>query len=251
MDIGNSESAVKLIKEHPEIALTNTTRERGLPLLSYAARENLKDVVKALLDAKASPDIPGGFGETALHWAIYRDIADLEIIEILLNYHADVNAQDEYGMTPLHLAVRSHNLAVIGLLLEMGANPTILSNEGDTPESLARERGDPPIIKLLDNPPPLKREVGQRPRRTVRFSRPEPDYDMRTICLHFKGVQWFPSADSQPTVWDLIYEDTSSGGFPAKRWIHLPSNNVSPQSSNTILNVTILLTAFLSHDGFR
>jgi hypothetical protein len=240
---------VKLIKDHSKIALTNTTREYERPLLSIAVREDLKDVVKALLDATASPDIPGRFGETPLHWATLQE--NPEIVQILLNYHADVNARDVNGRTPLHIAVDNHAPVIIRLLLEMGANPTILSDDGDTPESLARKEGDLSIIDLLDNPPPLKQEVGQRPRRTVRFGRPEPDYDMRTICLHFKGVQWFPSADSQPTVWDLMYGATSSGGFPAKRWIHLPSNNVSRQSSHTILNVTILLTACLSHGGFR
>jgi hypothetical protein len=222
------------------VALTNTRRD-DLPLLISATEENLRDVVEALLEAGASPDATGRWKETSLHWASLQGNA--ETVQILLDKGADVNAQDDEGATPLHVSITNGATDVARLLLERGANPTTISAHGDTPESLARKQFDPSIIELLDNPPALRQYVGRRQRRTKLFDKPEPENE--TICAHFKGVLWFPTTDSQPTVcrvWDLIYGDKASSGFPTNRWIHLPSNNVSPQPAHTSPDETILLT---------
>ncbi|WP_406812300.1 ankyrin repeat domain-containing protein [Histophilus somni] len=46
-----------------------------------------------------------------------------KMIEHLINKGIDVNAQDCYGMTPLHYAMRSRNVDAAIALLNAGANP--------------------------------------------------------------------------------------------------------------------------------
>lgn len=60
----------------------------------------------------------------------------------------------ELGLTPLHLAVKSHNLALVKTLLNNGADPNLGDSEkGLTPLHYAAKLGQVEILKvLLDNP---------------------------------------------------------------------------------------------------
>nr|WP_315178326.1 ankyrin repeat domain-containing protein [uncultured Cardiobacterium sp.] len=70
-----------------------------------------------------------------------------ESIEYLIRHGLDVNAQDRYGMTPLHYAMRSKNVAAATALLEAGADPNIPNIENVTP--LACIGGMPEQLGLL------------------------------------------------------------------------------------------------------
>src|SRR5579859_1674410 len=84
--------------------------------LHEAVKSNDAARVKALLDAGADPNKRDRLGATALHdaaWNGYR-----EIVELLLDHHADVNARHlEAGSTPLHYAVIKGHLDIVSLLL--------------------------------------------------------------------------------------------------------------------------------------
>ena len=67
------------------------------------------------------------------------DLPPKETVEYLIQQGLDVNAQDRYGMTPLHYAMRSKN--------EAGANPNIPNIENVTP--LACIGGMPEQLGLL------------------------------------------------------------------------------------------------------
>ena len=58
---------------------------------------------------------------TPLHCAC-RDYRNTEIIHMLIDYGADVNATDECGFTPLYLAYQLSHMAIVDLLLLGGAN---------------------------------------------------------------------------------------------------------------------------------
>jgi len=51
----------------------------------------------------------------------------------LANKATEINGQDEFGRTPLHLAAESGNMPLVGLLLDHKANPNIQDNAGNTP----------------------------------------------------------------------------------------------------------------------
>lgn len=74
-----------------------------------------------------------------------------ELIRTLIDAGADVNAKDVRGMTPLMLALATdrQDRAIIGMLLEHGADPQIKSHLGETALDWARRTGLPAGLELL------------------------------------------------------------------------------------------------------
>jgi ankyrin repeat protein len=75
----------------------------------------------------------------------------VELVKILLDAGADVNARDARGMTPLMLAVGTdrQDPAVIRMLLEHHADPSLKSSDGETAADWARKIGLPHGLDLL------------------------------------------------------------------------------------------------------
>lgn len=57
---------------------------------------------------------------TPLHFACAYNF--LELVEFLLDEGARINAKDKFGRTPLIMAVRNGNLAIMSKLLYYGAD---------------------------------------------------------------------------------------------------------------------------------
>ena len=89
--------------------------------------------------------LSGGF--TALH----RAAADgaTALIGLLLQAGADPNARSNYGETPLHSAVAANHPEAAALLLSRGADPNIALPIGLTPLHWAVIRGYHPLIAAL------------------------------------------------------------------------------------------------------
>jgi ankyrin repeat protein len=75
---------------------------------------------------------PHAHYRTPLHLA--AECGNIIIANLLLEYQADVNAQDDYfGETPLHNAAYLGHLDLVNLLIEHGADVTALDPRGKTP----------------------------------------------------------------------------------------------------------------------
>ena len=86
---------------------------------------NRLEIVRLLVENNARINVAHTNGTTALSWACWNDDdqkAQIAVIECLLDHGADVNRADRRGITPLHVAVRRHNVALVRLLLERGAD---------------------------------------------------------------------------------------------------------------------------------
>ncbi|WP_432480659.1 ankyrin repeat domain-containing protein [Moraxella sp. ZY200743] len=94
-------------------------------------------------------------------------------IHYLLSLGIPINAQDIYGMTPLHYALRSQNADAAIALLEAGADPNIANIDGLRPLSMAgytKDRLD--VLKLmLDKGANVHHLMGDGSGRTILESR--------------------------------------------------------------------------------
>ena len=88
----------------------------GSPLMVAARHSNI-EVVSVLLEAGAAVNAKDEYGETPLHGAASWN-ENPEVISVLLKAGADVNAKDESGETPLHVAVFTQDPEVISVLLK-------------------------------------------------------------------------------------------------------------------------------------
>lgn len=68
---------------------------------------------------------------TPLHLAASRGNA--EVVSILLEHGATVDAKSARGMTPLHYAIEKGDVATVGALLDAGADINAQNNNGDNP----------------------------------------------------------------------------------------------------------------------
>lgn len=106
----------------------------GLAVLFFAAREGIRI---AQLE----------FGVT-LHEAAAN--GDDEELARLIGLRADVNAQDESGYTPLHIAAANLQVEGTRMLLDAGAKTGILDNDNQTPLQRAMQRSGPMIGPSLE-----------------------------------------------------------------------------------------------------
>lgn len=66
-----------------------------------------------------------------------------------LRCHADVNAKNGAGSTPLILAARNGRNDFVSMLLENGADPDAADNDGRIAMHYASESGFTEIVKML------------------------------------------------------------------------------------------------------
>ena len=85
---------------------------------------------KLLLNWGANPDLQyyDCNGQTALH--LHQ--TDLELLKMLIKAKANVNAQDNFGDTPLHIAMANGRIAVADILLNNGASTSIFNAKKQT-----------------------------------------------------------------------------------------------------------------------
>ena len=86
--------------------------------LHWAAERGLYAIAEQLISNGALAGAPDQFGRTPLHLAVpYKDV-----VMLLLGAGANVNAADMFGRTPLHLSLRYP--ATVAVLLDSGADVT-------------------------------------------------------------------------------------------------------------------------------
>jgi ankyrin repeat protein len=119
----------------------------GTTPLLIAAQNGHKEIVEALLNARAPVDQAGSSGITPL-WIAAQN-GHKEIVEALLNARAPVDQADSYGITPLWIAAQNGHKEIVKALLKAQAQVDQADSAGITPLLIAAEKGHIEVVEIL------------------------------------------------------------------------------------------------------
>jgi ankyrin repeat protein len=162
----NETDVAKLLLERGAVVEPKTAARPGVVSLlgnplSVAAMNGNVELVRLLLSRGANihytsaadnvvKNGPIAFGRvTALHMATIG--GQVEVARLLLDSGAAIDAKDVRGFTPLAFAVATDRprTALIKLLIERGAEPSVASKAGETSIDLARKYNNPAVLAEL------------------------------------------------------------------------------------------------------
>ncbi|WP_211474042.1 ankyrin repeat domain-containing protein [Collimonas humicola] len=112
----------------------NARARNGDTALMIAAYKGDVATVKALLDKEAEPN---NTGWTALHYA--AAIGNDEIVQMLLDASAYIDAGSPNNTTPIMMAARAGKIQTVKLLLDSGADVTLKNDVGMNAIDLAKK----------------------------------------------------------------------------------------------------------------
>ena len=118
------------------------------PLLFASRHDSTGADAQLLLEHGASVHMRNKNGQTPLHLASLDQFSGP--IELMVQFGADVNTQDDDDMTPLLYASQSDRFGdAAQLLLERGASIHVRNRKGQTPLHLASQRSNPFSVESL------------------------------------------------------------------------------------------------------
>ncbi|MEA1920932.1 MAG: ankyrin repeat domain-containing protein [Campylobacterota bacterium] len=97
------------------------------------------EAFKAVFETGVDVNIQNRYGWTPLHIAIRRNHRNM--VEYLLDKGADINKVDGVGWTPLMEAIMDNMTDLCGLLVERGADKSIANQRGATAGMLVQKFG--------------------------------------------------------------------------------------------------------------
>jgi ankyrin repeat protein len=112
-----------------------------------AVREGDTANVRASLAKHANVNAPDADGTTPIHAAV--EAGDLETVKLLLRAGANANAESRNGVTPLSMAVTAANPEIAKALLNSGANAKYVLLSGETILMAAARAGNSEIVAQL------------------------------------------------------------------------------------------------------
>ena len=113
--------------------------------MMLAAYRNRLDLVEKLIARGAQVNNPGW---TALHYA--ASAGNVEIVKLLLEHAAYIDAESPNKTTPLMMAARGMHRTVCDALLEEGADPSLINERDVSAAGFALRAGDGELADLLE-----------------------------------------------------------------------------------------------------
>ena len=132
---------VLLASPQTKVEIRNDNDESPLML---AAIKGQMDLVKQLIARDADINKPGW---TALHYA--ASSGQVEIMKLLLEKYAFIDAQSPNGTTPLMMAAMYGSPESVKLLLDEGADPLMKNQQNMTATDFAVQGQRPDAVELL------------------------------------------------------------------------------------------------------
>jgi ankyrin repeat protein len=120
---------------------------KGESPLMMAALKGRLALAQRLIERKAEVNKPGW---TPLHYAAANaEPESLAMVRLMLDRFAYIDAESPNKTTPLMMAARYGHIAVVKLLLEEGADPTLLNEQGLAALDFARGAERPDVAEVI------------------------------------------------------------------------------------------------------
>lgn len=116
--------AAEVLATWPQTKVEARTSADESPLM-LAALAGEANLCRLLIAHDADVNKPGW---TPLHYAATN--AHLQVMQLLLDHHAYIDAESPNATTPLMMAAHYGNASAVKLLLEAGADPTLKNQQG-------------------------------------------------------------------------------------------------------------------------
>lgn len=125
------------------------TDHQGRRALQQACYRGGPLVVALLLERGADPAARGAWGTTPLIRA--SSSRHVDVVKLLLAHGCgDINHRDDVGRTACYVACRWGRLDMVQVLLEAGADRTLVDKEGRTPRDIAARCSKHNVVRLLE-----------------------------------------------------------------------------------------------------
>ncbi|MCU4120058.1 ankyrin repeat domain-containing protein [Variovorax sp. N23] len=138
-----SPRVIQVLLASPQIKVELRNGNDESPLM-LAAIKGQMDLVKQLIARDADINKPGW---TALHYA--ASSGQVEIMKLLLEKYAFIDAQSPNGTTPLMMAAMYGSPESVKLLLDEGADPSMKNQQNMTAMDFAVRGQRPDAVELL------------------------------------------------------------------------------------------------------
>lgn len=143
---GKMQAAKRLIAEGAKVNLQGM---KGWSAIMIAVLKGQEPMVELLLAHGADPNVRDMLGWTPLMRAAHRGGAGL-VRRLLDSPDVDVNAQNQFGTTALHIAAATGSLRNAKLLVEHGATLELEDSVGNTALTLAEQNKHKAVADLLN-----------------------------------------------------------------------------------------------------
>ncbi|XP_074027199.1 E3 ubiquitin-protein ligase mind-bomb [Leptinotarsa decemlineata] len=122
----------------------------GHTALQAASQNGHLEVITVLLRFHADVEIEDKDGDRAVHHAAFGD--EPAVVQLLAHAMADLNARNKRRQTALHIGVNKGHIGVVKMLLDLQCHPSLQDLEGDTPlhDAISKKRDDM-LTLLLDH----------------------------------------------------------------------------------------------------
>jgi len=126
----------------------NAKDDLGNAAIHRSAMNGDMDTLKLLVKSGCDINFMNNYGDTPLHIAVESD--QIEIVKILLQRkECNLNLVNNLGFSALHNAAQYGKLEIVTLLLSSGCNKDITNENGDTPLHYAVDSDHTDIVQLL------------------------------------------------------------------------------------------------------
>jgi E3 ubiquitin-protein ligase mind-bomb len=146
-----SETAVKELLKHKDVDINVKNNDNHTPLYLASGWNNIPiDLFKKILEKSADINAQDEEGLSALHWAIQCK-SKTAVKELLKHKDVDVNVKDKDNFTPLHSATLWSNIPIdlFRTILEKSTNVNAQAQNGHTALRLALRKENETAVKEL------------------------------------------------------------------------------------------------------